>query len=175
MAVLQLADGTIYREWSAIARELASLQIAIARLPVSLDPDLQELLDRDILSLTEKQQILQVMKPEFEALKQAEGYQWRDLVVLHPGSPHLYPLYILSDRCHIHSDEEVLHILAGECVFGFLRSDNTPVHLLLETEEYIKIPAGTQHWFYLTASLHLKAVRYYTTVEGWVPQYPVQS
>lgn len=171
MAILQLEDSTILANLSAIARQLAPLKIALAHLPIGDNPELRELLTQDILNLSEKQQVLQALKSEFEELKNQDGYQWRDLKVLHPGSPHLYPVFAQSDRSHIHSDEEALHILAGECVFGFVSPDGSQMQLLVQPEEYIKVPAGTEHWFYLTPLLHLKAVRYYSTVEGWIPQY----
>ncbi|MGE5657030.1 MAG: acireductone dioxygenase [Actinomycetota bacterium] len=171
MAIVQLEDGTIKANPVAIAQELAPLKIAIARRPIADSPELRELLSQDILELPEKQQVLQALNPEFEELKTQEGYQWRDLKVLHPGSPHLYPVFAQSDRCHIHTDEEALHVLAGECVFGFIRPDGSQMQLLVQAEESIQVPAGTEHWFYLTPSLNLKAVRYYTTVEGWIPHY----
>ncbi|MBE9016571.1 acireductone dioxygenase, partial [Chroococcidiopsidales cyanobacterium LEGE 13417] len=38
-------------------------------------------------------------------------------------------------------------------------------------EEYINVPAGTEHWFYLTTARRVKAVRYFIDTTGWVPQY----
>ncbi|MEC4818987.1 MAG: hypothetical protein SAK29_37790 [Scytonema sp. PMC 1069.18] len=42
---------------------------------------------------------------------------------------------------------------------------------LIQPEEYINVPAGTEHWFYLTSAQRIKAVRYFTGTQGWVPQY----
>jgi cupin superfamily acireductone dioxygenase involved in methionine salvage len=85
--------------------------------------------------------------------------------------PHLYALLAHCDRCHTHTDSEALYILAGEGIFGFVRPDGSQVELIVQPEEYIRVPAGIEHWFSPTASLQLKAVRYFTSVEGWVPQY----
>jgi 1,2-dihydroxy-3-keto-5-methylthiopentene dioxygenase len=41
----------------------------------------------------------------------------------------------------------------------------------VQPEEYINVPENTEHWFYLTPSRRIKAVRYFTTMEGWVPEY----
>ena len=171
MAVLQLEDGRTYTELKAIASQLAVLDIEIDRLPTNANPAVQELLVQDILNVTEKQQILAAFKTEFEYFKRASGCQWCDLKVLHAGSQQIYALMTQSDRTHTHTDAEVLHILAGECVFGFVYSNGAQVQLMLQAEEYIKVPANTEHWFYLTPSLYLKAVQYYTTARGWVPQY----
>ncbi|XZO02915.1 MAG: acireductone dioxygenase [Microcoleus sp.] len=171
MAVLQLDDGTIYREIGAIANKLAGLNIQIDRLAIDKTPAIQELLVQDLLNVTEKQQILAAFKSEFEMFKFTGGCQWCDLKVLHPGSPQIYGMMTQSYRTHTHADAEVIHVLAGECVFGFVYPNGSEVKLLLESQEYIQVPPNTEHWFYLTASLYLKAVQYYTTAQGWVPQY----
>ncbi|MEG4015143.1 MULTISPECIES: acireductone dioxygenase [unclassified Microcoleus] len=171
MAVLQLEDGTTYSDICAIASQLAILNIEVDRLLTKKNPAVQEILIQDILSVTEKQQILSAFNSKFEQLKRTSGCQWCDLKVLHPGSPQIYPLMTQSDRTHTHADAEVLHVLAGECVFGFVYPNGSQVQLMLQAEEYIKVPSNTEHWFYLTPLLYLKAVQYYTTAQGWVPQY----
>ena len=37
--------------------------------------------------------------------------------------------------------------------------------------EYINVPKDTEHWFVLTAEKRIKALRYFTTTEGWTPVY----
>ncbi|PSB46907.1 acireductone dioxygenase [filamentous cyanobacterium Phorm 6] len=171
MAVLQLEDGSIYTNIGAIASQLAVLNIEIDRLPTNENPTIQELLAQDILNVTEKQQILTAFKTEFAYFKRVSGCQWCDLKVLHPGSQQIYALMTQSNRTHTHADAEVIHILAGECVFGFVYANGSQIQLMLQAAEYIKVPANTEHWFYLTPLLYLKAVQYYTTAQGWVPEY----
>src|SRR4028118_610645 len=75
------------------------------------------------------------------------------------------------NKCHIHAEDEVRYIVAGEGIFGFVRPDGSQVELTVQPEEFINVPANTEHWFYLTAARKIKAVRYFTTKEGWTPQY----
>jgi len=171
MAVLQLENGKIYSDIEAIASQLAALNIQIDRLPIDKTPTIQKLLVQDLLNTTEKQQILAAVKSEFELFKLSSGCQWCDLKVLHPGSQQIYGIMTQSYRTHTHTDTEIIHVMAGECVFGFVYPNGSQVQLLLQSEEYIKVPENTEHWFYLTPSLYLKAVQYYTTAQGWVPQY----
>jgi 1,2-dihydroxy-3-keto-5-methylthiopentene dioxygenase len=171
MAFLQLENGKIYKEIGAIANKLAALNVQIDRLAIDKTSAVQELLVQDLLNVTEKQQILTAFNSEFEMFKLTGGCQWCDLKVMHPGSPQIYGLMTQSYRTHTHADAEVIHVLAGECVFGFVYPNGSQVLLMLQSEEYIQVPANTEHWFYLTASLSLKAVQYYTTAQGWVPQY----
>lgn len=171
MAVLQLENGRTYTDIGAIASQLAVLNIEIDCLPTNKNPEIQKLLVQDILNVTEKQQVLAAFKTEFAYFKRATGCQWCDLKVLHPGSQQIYALMTQSNRTHTHADAEVIHILAGECVFGFVYANGSQIQLMLQAAEYLKVPANTEHWFYLTPLLYLKAVQYYTTAQGWVPQY----
>ncbi len=171
MAVLYLEDGTTYTELDDIRRELASLNIHLNRWPVGTDPEFRQLLNKPALDDTEKEQVLQGLDQYFEELKQTAGYESRDLIALHPDIPNLETLLKKFEQCHIHADDEVRYIIDGEGVFGFIRPDGTQVELLVQPEEYINVPAGTEHWFYLTETRRIKAVRYFTTTEGWTPDY----
>jgi 1,2-dihydroxy-3-keto-5-methylthiopentene dioxygenase len=171
MAILRLEDGTTYTQLEDIAQELAPLNVQLNRWPVGDNPEIHALLAKDALSDEEKEQVLQALDGYFEELKASAGYQSRDLIVLHPEVPNLDALLLKFDPCHYHTDNEVRYIVAGEGIFGFVRPDGNQVELTVQPEEYINVPANTEHWFYLTPSKRIKAVRYFTTTEGWVPEY----
>lgn len=171
MAILKLEDGTTYTEYSKIAQELAPLNVQLNQWPVGTDPQLHSLLARESLSDEEKEQVLQGLDQYFEELQQNAGYQSRDLIVLYPGLANLSTLLAKFERSHTHADDEVRYIVDGEAVFGFVRPDGSQVELTVQPEEYINVPAGTEHWFHLTPLQRVKAVRYFTSTEGWTPQY----
>lgn len=171
MAILRLEEGTTYTELGDIERELAPVNVQLNRWPVGDNSEIHALLAKDALNDEEKEQVLQALDSYFEQLKASADYQSRDLIVLHPEVPELDALLSKFNRCHYHTDDEVRYIIAGEAVFGFVRPDGTQVEVTVQPEEYINVPANTQHWFYLTPSKRVKAVRYFTTTEGWVPEY----
>jgi 1,2-dihydroxy-3-keto-5-methylthiopentene dioxygenase len=171
MAILRLEDGTTYTQLSDITRELAPLNIQLNRWPVGDNPEIQNLLAKDTLCDAEKEQVLQALDRYFQELKETAGYQSRDMIVLHPEIPNLDTLLAKFDKCHTHADDEVRYIVAGEGIFGFVRPDNSQVEVTVQPEEFINVPANTEHWFYLTAARKIKAVRYFTTTEGWTPLY----
>jgi 1,2-dihydroxy-3-keto-5-methylthiopentene dioxygenase len=171
MAILQLEDGTTYTQLGDIARELAPLNVQLNRWSVGDNPEIHRLLAKDALSDEEKEQVLQALDSYFEELKASAGYQSRDLIVLHPEVPNLNALLSKFDPCHYHTDAEVRYIVAGEGIFGFVRPDGSQVELTVQAQEYINVPENTEHWFYLTPSQRIKAVRYFTTTEGWLPEY----
>lgn len=171
MAILRLEDGTTYTQLSDITRELAPLKIKLNSWPVGDNPEILELLAKDALDDNQKEQVLQALDGYFEQLKETAGYQSRDLIVLHPEIPNLDTLLSKFDKCHIHADDEVRYIVAGEGIFGFVRPDGSQVEVTVQPEEFINVPANTEHWFYLTAARKVKAVRYFTTTTGWTPEY----
>lgn len=171
MAILQLENGTTYTKPEAIARELAALNIKLDRWAVGENPQTRALLAKVALSDDEKEQVLRSLDRYFDALKSTNGYESRDLIVLHPGITNIDTLMSKFAPCHTHADDEVRYIIDGEGVFGFVRPDGSQVELTIQPEEYINVPAGTPHWFHLTPARRVKAVRYFIGTEGWVPEY----
>lgn len=171
MATLRLEDGTTYTQLSDISRELAALNLQLNHWSIGDSPELQTLLAKDALTDDEKEQVLQAFDRYFEELKQTAGYQTRDLIVLHPEIPNLDGMLSKFNQCHTHADDEVRYIVAGEGVFGFVRPDGSQVEVTVQPEEFINVPANTEHWFYLTPQRRIKAVRYFTSSEGWAPIY----
>lgn len=171
MAILQLEDGRTYTQLEDISKQLAALNVSLNRWTVGDNPALKALLDKPALDETEKEQVLQGLDHYFEQLKQTAGYQSRDLIALHPDIPNLDSLLAKFQSCHTHADDEVRYIIEGEGVFGFVCPDGSQMELTIQAEEYINVPARTEHWFHLTDTKRIKAVRYFTTTEGWVPEY----
>jgi 1,2-dihydroxy-3-keto-5-methylthiopentene dioxygenase len=171
MARLRLENGTILTDLAAIGAELAPLKIQLSHWPVGDAAGLATLLQQVALDDAQKEAVLVGVDRYFEQLKASEGYTCRDLVVLHPEVPNLEVMLAKFDKIHTHADDEVRYIVDGAGIFGFVRPDGSQVELTVEAEEYINVPAGTEHWFYLTAAQRVKAVRYFIGMEGWVPEY----
>ena len=171
MALLQLDGGTTYTDFEEIAEELAPLRVHLRHFELDTSLVFLGLSDQDVLTESEKRNILQLHESLFEFLKQERCYLWSDLLNVHPGSPHLQPLMATYSPYHVHTAPEAFYVLAGRAIFRFVRPDGSQMQLLVEPQDYLHISAGVEHGFSLDASLWFKAVRYFTTVEGWVPQY----
>lgn len=170
MAILKLEDGTTYTQLVDIARELAPLNVQIKQWCLNDHPQLRYLLAKENLNDEEKEQVLTALDNYFEELQRTAGYQSRDLIVLHPLL-NLDALLAKFNQIHTHAEDEVRYIVDGEGIFGFVRPDGTQVELTVQPEEYISVPAGTEHWFYLTPERRVKAVRYFSGTVGWTPEY----
>ncbi|HBE17785.1 MAG TPA: acireductone dioxygenase [Cyanobacteria bacterium UBA11149] len=171
MAILQLENGIKYTKNDDITRELSQINIQLKYWTVGDNPQIHQLLAKDALNEQEKEQILAALDGYFLELKETAGYQYRDLIVLHPEVPNLDNLLSKFNSCHYHTDDEVRYIIAGEGVFGFVRPDGSQVELTVQPEEFINVPANAEHWFHLTSGRRVKAIRYFTGTDGWVPVY----
>ncbi|MFN6571252.1 1,2-dihydroxy-3-keto-5-methylthiopentene dioxygenase [Dendronalium sp. ChiSLP03b] len=171
MAILLLDDGTVESDLGEISRELSPLGIYLKHYDPGTSLLFPNLIEQDVLTDSEKRFIVELHNGVFEFLQQENGYVWCDLLNLHPGSFNLETLIAGYNRYHTHTAAEPLYILAGEMIFGFIRPDGSQVQLLVQPQDYIYIPAGVEHWCSPTASLHCKAVRYFSTADGWVPNY----
>jgi 1,2-dihydroxy-3-keto-5-methylthiopentene dioxygenase len=168
MAVLQLENGKTLTDLVHIGQHLAVLDIQLKKWPVGDDATARMLLAQPSLQDDEKEQVLRALDHYFESL---DGYQSRDMIVLNPETPNLDQMLAKFSRPHTHADDEVRYIVDGEGVFGFVCPDGTQMELTIQPEEYINVPAGTEHWFYLTPQRRIKAVRYFVDTLGWTPEY----
>jgi 1,2-dihydroxy-3-keto-5-methylthiopentene dioxygenase len=171
MALLKLSDGTILRDPQAIASTLESLHIDFKHYDPGtslLFPDLDQ---QDVVDDLAKCDILELHDSQFEYLRRDQGYLFYDMLNVHPGSPQLATLIETYSHCHTHTEPEAIYVLAGEAIYGFKDLAQAEIQLLIQAQDYLHIPAAVEHWFSFSASLSLKAVRYFSGVSGWTPQY----
>jgi 1,2-dihydroxy-3-keto-5-methylthiopentene dioxygenase len=168
MAILQLEKGKTLTDIESIGHHLATLNIQLKKWPVGEDVSTQALLAQPTLQEEEKEQVLFVLDHYFESL---EVFHARDMIVLNPATPNLDGMLEKFSRPHTHSDDEVRYIVDGEGRFGFVCPDGTQMELTIQPEEYINVPAGTEHWFCLTPQRRIKAIRYFVDTLGWTPEY----
>lgn len=171
MALLWTDGKMSINDFSKIEDALRPLGVELAEWPLPPSPELQTLLAKEHLSDDEKSQILHHLHARFDEQSRKYGYQSQDLVSLSSETPALDDILAKFDKIHTHSDDEVRYIVEGSGLFGFVLPDEKQVVLKIEAEEYIRVPANTQHWFLLDKNRRIKAVRYFVSPEGWVANY----
>jgi len=169
MAKLQMQDGRTISVLSDIQNTLNLLHVKLKNWPTN--PQAHSLLEKQSLSDTEKESVATAHDHYFSLLQNEENYQHRDLIVLHPDIPQLPTLLKKFAAIHTHDDNEVRYIVEGEGIFGFVLPDESQILLTIEAGEYINVPKDTEHWFLLTPRQRIKALRYFTSTEGWTPRY----
>lgn len=175
MAKLKLQDNSTFDELSQIREQLSVLNIELDSWKLPTDQKANALLKESALGPEQKEELLKVFDDRFEEQKKLYGYKTRDLIVIHPDIPKLDELLAVFNKIHTHDDDEVRYIVDGYGFFGFVCPDQAQLVLKVEAGEYIRVPKGTKHWFYLDSSKRIKAVRYFTDPAGWVANYTGDS
>lgn len=128
------------------------------------------------LSDEQKNEILHLFKPEIDALSAKRGYQSSDIVVLSDKTPNLDQLLEMFVQEHHHAEDEVRFIADGHGIFAIKGpTDGVYFDVELEAGDLISVPEGTRHWFTLMEDRKVKAIRLFTTKEGWAAIYEEAS
>jgi len=170
MATLYYENSPETTDLEVIQKELAPLGVTLSKWAIPQNEGTQ-LLSKESLSEDEKKAALKGLDVYFEKLKEESGYVSRDMIAVSSSTPNLDAMLEKFVPAHTHDDDEVRYIVDGEGIFGFVRPDGSQVELKVEKEDYINVPKDTEHWFRLTSSKRIKAVRYFTGMDGWSPKY----
>lgn len=137
------------------------------RRPVPTVPGLVALLAQDALNAEEQATVVQAVGASVADVCAIHGYHSMDLVVLHPATPGLEAAQQRFDQPHTHADDEVRYILEGEGIFGFLDAQGEERVVCVRAGDYLRVPAGVEHRFTLTAVRRIKALRLFADTAGW--------
>lgn len=120
----------------------------------------------------QKNEILNLFKPEIDDLSAKRGYKSADIVVLSDKTPNLNQLLEMFAKEHHHREDEVRFIVDGHGIFAIKGpKDGVYFDVELEAGDLISVPAGTRHWFELMDDRKVKAIRIFSTTEGWAAIY----
>ena len=150
---------------------VAGIGVHWERRPLTPEPGLAALLQQPDLDHGGQATVVQAVGSMVVDECVAHGYHSMDLVVLHPGTPGLDEALERFDKPHTHADDEVRYILEGEGLFGFFNAQGQERVLRVGPGDYLRIPAGVEHRFTLTAVRRIKALRLFADTAGWVAQY----
>lgn len=150
---------------------LGGLGVQWDKRPLAPEPGLAALLAQAQLDEGGKATVVQAVGALVLDECLAHGYQSMDLVVLHPQTDGLQAALAHFAQPHTHADDEVRYILEGEGLFGFFDAQGHELVLKVVPGDYLRIPAGVEHRFTLTASRRIKALRLFSDTAGWVAQF----
>ena len=143
-----------------IASELRQRGIGFERWPAraTLAPD------------ADQAAILAAYAPEIARVQQGGGYATVDAIRLNPDHPDRVALRQKFLAEHTHSEDEVRFFVEGRGLFCLHIGDEV-LQVLCETNDWISVPAGTQHWFDMGSAPQFCAIRFSDNPDGWVAQF----
>ena len=110
--------------------------------------------------------VLAAYRAEVDRLNEQYGFQSMDVVSLRPDNPKAADMRQLFLAEHTHADFEVRFFVDGDGLF-YLHADGKVYATLCEAGDLISVPANTTHWFDMGTRPSFKAIRFFTTPEGW--------
>lgn len=106
-----------------------------------------------------------------DALKGARGYIQEDQIELQPSTPGLDAICAKFLDEHLHDEDEVRFVLAGEGIFDIRSLGDRFMRVVVGPGDLIVVPAQRYHRFLLTEARTIRAVRLFKDRSGWVPTY----
>lgn len=140
--------GVLYEHWD------------MAKLP-------DDLRENFILSDEKKAEILAIFDSEIKSLANRRGYKHWDIVALSDATPNLDELLKKFEQVHVHTEDEVRAITAGNGIFT-IKGSSGYFDVELSSGDVISVPVSTPHFFTLMENRQVVAVRLFIDASGWV-------
>ena len=113
--------------------------------------------------------LLAALAPALDAEAARFGYTSRDVVVVTPAQSGARTKFLAE---HTHADDEARFFAAGTGTFYLHYPEHAEVlALVCAAGDWIRVPAGTAHWFDMGAAPDFTAVRLFTRPDGWVAAF----
>jgi 1,2-dihydroxy-3-keto-5-methylthiopentene dioxygenase len=143
-----------------ISKALAERGIGFERWPAR----------QDLAGDADPAAILAAYAPEV-ALVQASGtYPTVDAIRMTPDHPDRQALRLKFLAEHTHSEDEVRFFVEGQGLFC-LHIGAEVLQVLCERNDFLRVPAGTRHWFDMGSAPRFTAIRFFDNPAGWVASF----
>ena len=116
------------------------------------------------------EQILAAYAPEITRVQASGAYPTVDAIRLTPEHPDREALRLKFLAEHTHSEDEVRFFVEGRGLFC-LHIGAEVLQVLCEADDFLRVPAGTRHWFDMGSQPQFTAIRFFDNPAGWVAQF----
>jgi 1,2-dihydroxy-3-keto-5-methylthiopentene dioxygenase len=114
--------------------------------------------------------ILAAYASEIRQVQATGNYPTVDAIRLTPEHPDRVALRRKFLAEHTHSEDEVRFFVEGRGLFC-LHIGEEVLQVLCEQNDFLRVPAGTRHWFDMGEAPRFTAIRFFDNPEGWVAQF----
>jgi len=149
-----------FTQFDQIERQLSNIGVQFERWQAGFD------LPADAGQET----ILSAYGASIQRLQRDFGFQSVDVINLTPEHPDKSSLRQKFLSEHIHEDFEIRFFIEG-CGLFYLHVATKVFAVLCRQGDLISVPANTPHWFDMGENPRFKAIRLFTTPDGWVAKF----
>lgn len=117
--------------------------------------------------------ILAAYAHQLDPLMAQRGYQSADVIQVDATTENLQAIRDKFLKEHTHSEDEVRFFIEGQGYFWFNLTDEKADIFCVRCEagDLLGVPTGVKHRFDLGPFPHVKAIRIFTSADGWVANY----
>lgn len=115
-------------------------------------------------------EVIEAYREPIDRLMKKYGFQSVDVISLTADHPQKQAMREKFLSEHTHIDFETRFFVEGQGLFN-IRKNGKVYATLCTRGDLLNLPALTTHWFDLGPAPHLKAIRLFTTSEGWVATF----
>lgn len=116
--------------------------------------------------------IINAYRHVLEPYMQSNGYKTADVINVTDRTENLPAIRAKFLKEHTHTEDEVRFFVDGQGYFWFNLENGEPVfNVLCQRGDLISVPVNTKHWFDMGTPAFVKAIRIFTDMSGWVPNY----
>ncbi|MGH8461172.1 MAG: 1,2-dihydroxy-3-keto-5-methylthiopentene dioxygenase [Stenotrophobium sp.] len=115
-------------------------------------------------------EIIAAYRAPIDRLMNTYGFKSVDVISLTEDHPQKDAMRDKFLHEHTHNDFEVRFFVEGEGVF-YIRRNGKVYATLCQRNDLLNLPAHVTHWFDMGPQPRIKAIRLFTTPEGWVATF----
>ncbi|MES2490573.1 MAG: acireductone dioxygenase [Pseudomonadota bacterium] len=118
----------------------------------------------------EQDEVIAAYREPIDRLNKKYGFQSIDVVSMYPDHPQREVARGKFLAEHTHADFEIRFFVDGAGMF-YIHSGGKVYATLCTKGDLINLPANLTHWFDMGPQPNFKAIRLFTTPEGWVGNF----
>lgn len=153
-------NAEVIREPETIATKLWEIGVLFERWTA----------DQELSPDADQESIIAAYRPSIDRLIDRYEFRSVDVISVRPDHPQKAELRTKFLSEHTHDDFEVRFFVDGKGLFYLHPNDKVYV-LLCEQGDLLSVPAHVKHWFDMGENPNLKAIRLFTSPEGWVARF----
>ncbi len=162
MAKLLIAkENIVISDFKAIQKLLAKHGIMLAQWVAS----------KELSEDATQEEILAAYDHELKPFMQQNGYVTADVINVHPKTENLMAIREKFMKEHTHSEDEIRFFVDGQGKFWFHLDNEEILCVTCERGDFMSVPKNFRHWFDLAPGYLVKAIRIFSNMEGWTPNY----
>ena len=167
MTTLTIYADKAPQQPEAVLTEFEQIRDALAAVGVELE---RWQASQPLSATATQDEVIAAYREAIDQLNQKFGFQSIDVVSMHPEHPQREAARGKFLAEHTHADFEIRFFVDGAGMF-YIHHGGKVYMTLCTRGDLINLPANLTHWFDMGPTPNFKAIRLFTTADGWIGNF----